>query len=111
MAEFCEVMKQRKRMCEKLDTKCSEKSCPLSFEINGKNLACARYVADYPQEAEKIIMDWAKEHPVMTNADKFKEVFGIEIGNEFAQCDLFECKYYGFWGKEYVEQKKEQSRS
>ena len=113
MAEFIEVMKQRDRMCKSNGCNCF--GCGLALKNNGKELRCDDFCCSYPQEAEKIIMDWAKEHPVMTNADKFKEVFGIEIGHEFEKCDLFtcsddgcdKCEYYGFWNREYIEPKKE----
>lgn len=115
MAEFCEVMKQRGRMCDSYKGKCGE--CGLNILKNGKGMCCNDFFEHYPQKAEKIIMDWAKGHPVMTNADKFREVFGIEIRYNITKCNLFrcksvdcdckECEYHGFWEKEYVEPKKE----
>lgn len=71
-------------------------------------------MAEYPEEAEKIIMNWAKEHPVKTNADKFKEVFGVEVDNygscngikcqkEYIDCRNCECNE--FWSKEYIQPK------
>lgn len=113
MAEFCEVMKQEERMCNYMKNNCA--ICSLCSSNNGKGLVCGSFLVDYSQEAEKIIMDWAKEHPVMTNADKFKEVFGIEIAGGYEKCDMFECEdcgcencsHYGFWDMEYVEPKKE----
>lgn len=107
MAEFVEVMKQRSRMCEVL--LCYK--CPLNKYKNYNNNTCDDFMKDSPQEAEEIIMNWAKEHPVKTNADKFKEVFGVELLNNegctgFAcpknkQCA--DCRYFGFWSKEYKE--------
>lgn len=60
---------------------------------------------------------WSKEHPVITNRDKFKEIFGWEIPKSLRDCyavqycdclesnDCSECPYNGFWGKEYKEPK------
>lgn len=36
------------------------------------------WVLQHPEQAEKIIMEWAAEHQIKTNRDKFKEVFGID---------------------------------
>ena len=47
----------------------------------------------------------------MTNAEKFKEVFGFELNENDSGCDGFKCTYighcqdcpnYGFWDKEYT---------
>lgn len=110
MAEFYEVIKRRKRMCESYEY-CQD--CGLSAYKNGKNLDCDIFVIKHPQEAEKIIMAWEKERPIKTNADKFKEVFGIELnygGNACLGilCGENECEYcnqYQFWEREYVEPK------
>lgn len=114
MAEFIEVMKQKNRMCESNSRRCSK--CFLAAKNNGKELHCNDLCLSYPQEAEKIIMDWAKEHPIMTNAEKFKEVFGFKMpkfqidacfGFECPQEDCKGCEHYNFWKTEYVEPKKE----
>lgn len=61
MAQFVEVMKQAKRMCADRSGICSYSNCPLD---NGKK--CRLNIdldgEDY-NELERIIMDWAKEHP------------------------------------------------
>lgn len=60
MAEFQEVMKQRKRMCEIFD--CTD--CPLSHNNNGiSGVFCNEFIRDYPAEAEAVIMKWAAENP------------------------------------------------
>ena len=62
MAEFTDVMRQAKRMCTAHGCWCSTNNCPL---YNGEE-ACRLNVdldgEDY-NELERIIMDWAKEHP------------------------------------------------
>lgn len=112
MAEFTEVMKHRKRMCAKYG-KHSCGSCPIN---DVKESTCANFLIENTQEAGEIIMKWAKENPIKTNADKFKEVFGVDIYKDTThnctgiRCDTNqceECKYNGFWYKEYKEPKEE----
>ena len=61
MAEFTEVMRQAKRMCAANGGMCGASNCPLD---NGD--AC-RLLPDHDgedyNELERIIMDWAAEHP------------------------------------------------
>ena len=114
MAEFIEVMKQKKRMCETLNCR----SCSLSSDNNNCNVGCTKFILKYYEQSEKIIMNWAKEHPAKTNADKFKEVFGVEInasGGIVSSCTGIKCpdsscdncKYKDFWQQEYKEPKGE----
>ena len=74
-------------------------------------------------EIIEAVEKWAKEHPVVTMADKFKEVFGVEpkfestfwccpkaIGFSQEGCgrtlDCIDCKDH-FWQSEYKEPGKE----
>ena len=66
-------LKEVNRMCNKIENCCD---CPLhdgDFCIhdidNGKE-----------EKAVSIVEQWSKENPVMTNLDKFKEVFGSANG-------------------------------
>ena len=75
------------------------------------------------EKAIEIVTQWAKEHPIITMADKYKEVFGVEPkGKSGASVcprsvgfDDVECKIGGgcedcrneFWHSEYKEPKKE----
>lgn len=77
MAEFTEVMKQKSRMCKSNIENCLLR-CPMYKTENGRNMQCASFMSSYPQEAESIIMDWAKEHPVKINIEKFTEIFGFK---------------------------------
>lgn len=64
MAEFVEVMKKQVEMCKSFGI-CAmtmHPCCGLSAENNGKHLPCHTFVTMYPAEAEKIIMEWAKEN-------------------------------------------------
>ena len=77
MAEFQKVMRERQRMCSSYSTCCQ---CNISAFLND---ICAVWIMKNPEEAERIVMQWAAEHPIKTNQDKFKEVFGY---NSFAEC-------------------------
>ena len=57
MAEFQEVMRQRARMCKSY-AKCE--NCALDVFPS-----CSHYPDDKLEMAERIIMDWAAEHPEM----------------------------------------------
>lgn len=114
MAEFVEVMQQKKRMCEALKPDCS--SCGLCSDNNNYHIGCNKFILDYYEQSEEIIMKWAKENPVKTNADKFKEVFGVEPNENtcpytIEKCDGKHCSHlcdkYDFWNKEYKEPKGE----
>lgn len=71
-------------------------------------------------EAIEVVENWAKENPIKTNADKFREVFGMEKlpfysciyhNAECRDCEHFTgmgCKANsGFWDTEYNEKTKE----
>lgn len=117
MAEFVEVMKQRARMCESI--RCADDDgtarCEL-YKLKKEHdlIDCTRVLFLYPQEFEKNVMDWAKEHPMMTNADKFKEVFGFEpkrvciYPKRNGFCNKPNCDYCirdDFWNEEWKEPK------
>ena len=79
MAEYREVVKQFKRMCESNCSNCHE--CPI--ESYRSFYHCWRWVSEKPEKAEELIMQWAKEHPLITNRDKFREVFEFDISDLF----------------------------
>ena len=83
MAEFQKVAKEKQRMCQK----CLCSSCPLG-EHNDKNGGCSKWAILYPEEAERIIMKWSAEHPIMTNAKKFEQVFGFSFYYRFGGSDV-----------------------
>ena len=83
--EFQEFIKLKNRMCEK-NERC--KTCGL-YTIGGNADTCACNIFRHPKEAEEVVTKWNKEHPVKTNADKFKEVFGRNI--------LFSNEYPGYF--------------
>ena len=110
MADFVEVMKIEKRLCESTK-KCEE--CVLNHNNNGKNTICGSLATDYPEEAQEILLKWAEEHPIVTNRDKFREVFGLaeEEFNPTNGCSYIkclcrkcdECPRKNFWFNEYKE--------
>lgn len=73
-------------------------------------------------EAIEIVERWAKKYPIITNAEKFKEMFGTEppkriCVNATGECE--NCKYFNsgwccvkerFWNAEYKEQTKENAK-
>lgn len=81
-------------------------------------------------EAIDLVENWAKENPIKTNADKFREVFGKEVDKDSScvaphiRCE--DCEYYDdgngcnvrnrFWNAEYkqggeVKNKREQKET
>lgn len=115
--EFKEAIKTRKRMCDYYKN-CN--CCPIEKFEDGCmiTLEGAKELDEY----ERILEEWAKEHPVVTNADKFiekiKDTFGYApekrcvkqtclryaVGIECsAKC--FDCLKW--WDKEYKEPVKE----
>lgn len=80
MAEYATVVKERRRMCKEVVT-CSK--CPLSAINNKTKAYCDNFMSRSPEEADRIIMQWSAEHPIVTNAMKFKEVFGYDFQDAF----------------------------
>ena len=67
-----EYLKEFKRMCDSLN---DEASCRCGWcEFSKSGVDCTE--PDDPAEAVRIVEEWSKAHPIQTNADKFKEVFG-----------------------------------
>lgn len=76
MAEFQKVMSEFRRLCK--GRRCAD--CPIWETIDiAKENSCSAWVTNHPEEAEQIIMEWAAEHPIVTNGMKFKEVFGDHV--------------------------------
>ena len=61
MAEFVDIIKIIKRVCNK---KCTE--CPISSYNNAHYVGCTEFVLKHPEKAEKILLKWAKDHPEPT---------------------------------------------
>ena len=103
MAEYQEVIKQLHRICERYRADVCCANCPLK-EVRGI-YHCWRWISEEPEKAEELIMKWAKENPVVTNRDKFKEVFGFDpLTDKHLMCGT---PIIGWFGKEYKEPKDE----
>ena len=121
--EFKEAMKIRERMCN-YHKIC--KDCPLNKLADG----CIDSMIEVEEldEYEKILEEWIKGHPLMTNADKFvesiKNTFGAKLNeNQMSQvrgmcvkgvvgldvdCNKTNCsECMKWWDKEYREPAKE----
>lgn len=85
MAEFQKVMEERQRMCNSYESCCQ-------CRIHSVNDICQVWISKKPKEAEQIIMEWSAEHPIKTNAMKFKEVFGFEFTDRVP-----ESQYHREW--------------
>ena len=109
MSEVKEVIKTMGRMCASIES-CGD--CPIAVYCDYDIESMAKGA----EELERIIIEWAKEHPVKTNLDKFKEVFPmIEIDyTSFHKCGFYAkckcehpncdgCENKGFWLREYEE--------
>lgn len=80
MAEFKTVMSELQRLCS--GRTCG--SCPVGNKAFHERASyCCVWVKDHPEEAERIIMQWAAEHPIVTNGMKFREVFGIDLEDKY----------------------------
>ena len=90
---FTEAMAIKKRMCETMDYKC-ENCC-----MAPSAASCNDFFINYVDEAEVTLKEWAAEHPVKTNRDKFTEVFGK---CEFVICSVVPCSKCDWWDQEYV---------
>ena len=62
MAEFQEVTRQKKRMCDNYKN-CE--GCPISESPDKKrvHLLCSDFMNAYPDITETLVMKWAAEHP------------------------------------------------
>ena len=90
MTEFITVMREYSRMCEG-NMRCEK--CPIASRNNGRGVACHLFVRQFPEEAERIIMQWAAENPFKTNGDKFREVFGYDFTKVVCAADWYNAEY------------------
>lgn len=74
--EFQEFWKEKSRMCK--NSKCKNGECWL-YDAKGIGSSCDEYVGAFPEKAEQIVSQWSQANPVVTNGDKFREVFGFDI--------------------------------
>ena len=73
--ELNDFFKNYKRMCSHSGG-CLR--CPMN-DRGSNDLNCQDFVFAHPDKAERIVFNWKEEHPLITNADKFREIFGTII--------------------------------
>lgn len=81
MAEYVTVSRELQRMCDK--NRCEK--CPIA-QHRHECINCVAWIGNHPEEVERIVMQWAKENPLMTNRMKFREVFGINLDSIEVVC-------------------------
>lgn len=72
-----EYIKEKVRMCHSdpvTKNKCNR--CP--FDADTVEIGCVYWEETDPAEAVRIVEEWSKAHPIQTNGNKFREVFGDE---------------------------------
>ena len=78
-----EFAKEMKRMMEY-----SPRKDEICYDIEG-------IIRQSPEFAVRIVEEWSKAHPIQTNADKFKEVFGF--GHQGVGCNDCKIVYGDTW--------------
>ena len=104
-----EMARIYKRICKVYDES-SCKKCPLTGSNFTDATDCLDAIIQFPDEYEKVLLDWAKENPAPTNRDKFFEMFGdrnYQHPNCKVVCELIPCCDCDWWNLEYVEPEKE----
>lgn len=88
--------------------------CPLYKFDDGTDETCFT-MAYSAMDIIELVEQWGKEHPITTNIDKYKEVFGVEPNVVF-DCPPIKCPAQDpcdscrekFWNAEYIPPKKEE---
>lgn len=103
-----EMARIYKRICKVYHAGYCE-GCPMLPPVSSNAEGCLDALIQFPDECEKVLLDWVKENPAPTNRDKFFEVFGdITYKDEKCKdpCELMPCYHCDWWNKEYVEPEK-----
>ena len=96
-----EFLKEKDRMCKFYGGKCE--GCPFEENEQGiHHVLCAFKVnmwcdEDYVRSVE----EWSKEHPLLTNGVKFKNVFGFNPKDDSICSSFWDAPYITdtSWGK------------
>lgn len=103
---YQEAMDIYKRLCEYHCKRNLCRECPISSFKNYTRKRCQDFTIEDPGVAEPILKQWAAEHPVKSNRDKFVEFFG-EIQKYDGECEYHcatvPCQSCDWWHQEYVE--------
>lgn len=70
-------LKEKVRMCKTVGERCD--NCPVYLN-EGK--LCGSTEKNDPETLVDIVETWSKENPILTNSEKFKEVFGFSLTKE-----------------------------
>lgn len=102
---YKEAQKIRERICRNYEA-C--RGCPLADDNNGKGEPCVEMFGFYPNETEEILKKWQAEHPIVTNREKFIEVFGdkffeIDCPEHVIKRRNIPCCNDDWWNQEYEE--------
>lgn len=81
--EFQKFCREKERMCSKN----TAYSCPFVNNENGDVGcdSCGYFCIHHPRIAEQIVSDWSKEHPIVTNEQKLKEVLKQTFGEDYKE--------------------------
>ena len=93
-----DYLKEKARMC-KAENKGF--NCPMEMRNNGANMPCRVFEENYPDKAVIIVDEWSRQHPIVTNREKFAEVFGAMSFAAFVWNNLKSGGYDEWWDKEY----------
>lgn len=86
--------KEFNRMCNYFTGSCY--GCGV-LDIEGNS--CFEIFKVHPEEVVEIVEKWSKEHPAKTNADKFKEVFGMTV---WESIDKGHGDWSSWWDAPYI---------
>ena len=73
-------LKEHKRICQIYCHSLTCTECPLEDCNNGLGIPCDTLFNEHPEAVVRVVEEWSKEHPIQTNGEKLKEVFGIKNG-------------------------------
>ena len=120
MMNALEYLKIKGEMTNTCKMKCDE--CPLYDKSNNKQLGCKRFEMLYPEESIQLVEEWKKEHPFISNMDKYKEIIKETFGDDFeieicgnkpyenipdCRCCMMNCdECIEFWNSEDIEREK-----
>lgn len=103
---YQETMDIYKRLCEHHRKRNSCRECPVGSFKNYTGKMCRDFLIENTDKVEPILKQWAAEHPVKSNRDKFVEFFG-EIQKYDGECEhhcaTVPCTSCNWWHQEYVE--------
>ena len=111
MSEF-NYLKEKRRYLDSIgrqNNMCLGARCKECILRPADGDSCTAFEVEHPEEATELIRKWAEEHPVVTNRDKFEEVFGFAPNTEgcllrgCTGCKYNDIEYCGqaWWDDEY----------